>query len=174
MKRYSGCPDTKPIPQIVIPAFHAVPVRQRADGWTPLRQAEFVGQLAQCGSVAQAARAVSMGRETAYRLRRKPGAEGFAAAWDVALLRWRVLGARGRVSERTLRRLVLAMEAGIAARQVQPKVTLAQLRWRIETGLWQVLMSGRRYTGVRRKADNSALFAVLARTGRSQVREYDL
>jgi len=50
-----------------------------------VRQAEFIGHLAATRSVAAAARGVSMARETAYRLRARPGAQGFAAAWDVAL-----------------------------------------------------------------------------------------
>ena len=68
-----------------IPAFHPVPVGPRADGWTPRRQADFIGYLAETGSVMAAARAVSMGRESAYRLRKRTGAAGFAAAWDAAL-----------------------------------------------------------------------------------------
>src|SRR5438067_13665643 len=68
-----------------LPAFHPVPTRARADGWTPLRQAEFVGMLAQTGSVAAAAAFVGMSRESAYRLRRREGAAEFAAAWDLAL-----------------------------------------------------------------------------------------
>jgi hypothetical protein len=38
--------------------------------------------LAQTGSVAAAARAVGMSRESAHRLRTKHGAESFAHAWD--------------------------------------------------------------------------------------------
>src|SRR3546814_5900330 len=37
------------------------------------------------GSVGQAARAVGMGRRSAYRLRDRPGAESFAQAWDRAI-----------------------------------------------------------------------------------------
>jgi hypothetical protein len=138
-----------------IPSFHAVPVRIRADGWTPLRQAEFIGQLAETRSVAKAARAVSMGRESAYRLRTRPGAEGFNAAWDVALAR---LGtAKGRA------RCIAAMEAAQLALRPSRKVTLPHLQWRMETGIWQVILRDGRYCGVRRKADNSALLAVLGR-----------
>lgn len=68
-----------------LPAFHPVPVRARRDGWTPARQAEYIGRLAETGCVTAAARAVGMGRESAYRLRNRPGAEGFARAWDAAL-----------------------------------------------------------------------------------------
>lgn len=70
-----------------VPAFSPVPLRARADGWTPTRQAAFLGALAVTGSVRDAARAVGMSRETAYRLRGKPGAGSFAAAWDAVLRR---------------------------------------------------------------------------------------
>ena len=69
-----------PPPRRKVPAFVPVPLRARADGWTPLRQAEFLGYLAETRSVAEAARRVNMARETAYRLRDRPGAESFAAS----------------------------------------------------------------------------------------------
>jgi hypothetical protein len=62
-----------------------VPVARRKDGWTPARQAEFIGRLAEMRSVEAACRALAMGKESAYRLRKRPGAAGFAAAWDAAL-----------------------------------------------------------------------------------------
>ena len=64
-----------------------VPVlrRQRADGWTPDRQVKFIAALADCGCVEQAAGEVGMSARSCYRLRRAPGAENFAAAWDVAI-----------------------------------------------------------------------------------------
>jgi hypothetical protein len=68
-----------------VPAFTPVPLRYRADGWTPVRQAAFLGILVETRCVATAARAVGMSRESAYRLREKPGAESFAAAWDQML-----------------------------------------------------------------------------------------
>ena len=68
-----------------LPAFHPVPLRGRADGWLPWKQAAFVGYLAQTRSVAKAARLVGMSRESAYRLRARAGAQEFAAAWDQAL-----------------------------------------------------------------------------------------
>jgi hypothetical protein len=68
-----------------VPAFTPVPLRFRKDGWTPARQADFLGQLAETGSVSAAARHVGMTRESAYRLRDKDGAQSFAAAWDVIL-----------------------------------------------------------------------------------------
>jgi len=70
---------------IRVPAFSPVPLRARADGWTPLRQAAFLAELALTGSVCEAARRVGIARETASRLRARPGAESFAAAWDAVL-----------------------------------------------------------------------------------------
>ena len=64
-------------------AFASVPTaRKRHDGWTPQRQRDFLAALYACGVVATAAKAVGMSTRTAYRLRARPGAESFAAAWD--------------------------------------------------------------------------------------------
>lgn len=63
-----------------------VPLRPRDDGWTPARQRAFLEALASCGSVAAAARRVGMSRESAYALRRRSDARGFAQAWDAARL----------------------------------------------------------------------------------------
>ena len=70
-----------------IPAFlrfAPAPVRARHDGWTPDRQLRFVLAIARGAGPGEAARSVGMSRQTAHALRRKPGAEGFAAAWDAA------------------------------------------------------------------------------------------
>lgn len=68
-----------------VPAFTPVQLRYRADGWTPVRQAVFLGVLVETRCVAAAVRAVGMSRESAYRLRDRPGAESFAAARDKPL-----------------------------------------------------------------------------------------
>ena len=68
-----------------VPAFYPVPVRTRRDGWTIERQADFLGLLAETGSVIGACEAVGMSRKSVYRLRALPGAGSFAAAWDAAL-----------------------------------------------------------------------------------------
>lgn len=68
-----------------LPAFLPVPLRARRDGWTPQRQARFIGLLAQTGCVRRAARMVGLSRESAYRLRRHPRAGSFNAAWNTAL-----------------------------------------------------------------------------------------
>lgn len=135
---------------IRIPPFHAVPIRPRCDGWTPLRQAEFIGHLAETRSVAKAARAVGMARETAYRLRSRVWAESFVAAWDAAL---------GR-----------AVKADAPPPDGhRPKVTLSELDWRIESGMWRVRMRGGRYTGVVQKPDDSAILALLHRVDRAEL-----
>ena len=66
-------------------AFAPVPVKARHDGWTVERQQWFVLRLALSGCVSVAARGVGMTRKSAYRLRDRPGAASFAAAWDRAL-----------------------------------------------------------------------------------------
>ena len=60
--------------------FYPVPTRTRRDGWTVQRQTDFLGMLAETGSVIGACEAVGMSRKSAYRLRALPGAESFAAA----------------------------------------------------------------------------------------------
>ena len=146
MKLYLPRPPRPPVPRRTIPTFHAVPGRSRRDGWTPLRQAEFIGHLAQTRSFSMAAQRVQMARESAYRLRRRPWAEGFCAAWDAALST-----ATGRKSQ--------------AAETLPRKVTAEELDWRIESGIWQVRFEAGRYAGVWHKPDNSALLGLLARSG---------
>ena len=83
-----------------------------------------------------------MRRESAYRLREKPGAGEFAAAWDGIL--------------------------GVPA-AVQPpprKVTLDALLWRIEQGRYRPLLRGGRYVATIWKPDNRALLAALGRLDR--------
>ncbi|KQN81128.1 helix-turn-helix domain containing protein [Sphingomonas sp. Leaf62] len=67
--------------------YQWVPVRRkpRSDGWSDKKQRDFIETLADGGSVADAARAVGMSPSTAYRLRRSPGGEAFARAWDAAV-----------------------------------------------------------------------------------------
>lgn len=67
-------------------AFTPVPrQRTRANGWTPETQANFIRALSAMGSVGKAARAVGMGRASAYRLRERTEAASFASAWDRAI-----------------------------------------------------------------------------------------
>src|SRR3546814_8205730 len=62
-----------------------VPVRARHDGWTPVVQPRFILLLARGAGTDEATRRVGKSRQTAYALRKKAGAEAFAAAWDEAL-----------------------------------------------------------------------------------------
>lgn len=58
--------------------------RIRHDGWTVARRNRFLAALRDGASIAVAARAAGMSRESAHRLRARAGAEAFAAAWDAA------------------------------------------------------------------------------------------
>lgn len=69
------------------PEFTPVPLRTRRDGWTAERQMLFIMALRRTRSIGLAAAVAEMSRESAYRLRARPGAESFAAAWDAALAR---------------------------------------------------------------------------------------
>ncbi|HTN13315.1 MAG TPA: hypothetical protein VL094_00760 [Sphingomonadaceae bacterium] len=139
MKHY---PPRRPARHARVPAFSPVPLRTRADGWTPRRQAAFLAQLSLTRSVREAARRVGMARETAYRLRAKPGAESFAAAWDAVL---------GRADEGQKR-----------------KVTPGELARRASFGLLKPMIYAGQYVGTMRKPDNSALLRHLAQLDRAE------
>lgn len=66
------------------PYVHTAP---RRNSITPELQREFVASLAATGIVCQAARSIGKSMEALYKLRHRPGAEGFAEAWDAALER---------------------------------------------------------------------------------------
>jgi hypothetical protein len=120
-----------------VPAFSPAPTRERADGWTPARQAAFLAHLAVTRSVSAAARKVKMARETAYRLRRRRGGESFAAAWDAVL---------GRSEGKR-------------------KVTSDERRRRAIDGLLKPVIYRGRHVGTMEKADNTALLGHLALLG---------
>jgi hypothetical protein len=65
--------------------FAPVPLRKQHNGWSPARQLRFVVALARGAGPSEAARAIGKTRQSAYDLRKRPGAESFAAAWDEAL-----------------------------------------------------------------------------------------
>lgn len=126
------------------PFFHPVPLRARHDGWSEERQCGFLAQLYLTGSVAMAARKVGMTRASAYRLRARDDAQGFAAAWDYAL----VPPGSGRVA---------------APGPDWRKVTQSELLRRIETGLVRPVIYRGRVLGLAHKPDNSALLRLLRR-----------
>lgn len=122
-----------------VPAFVPVLHRSRRDGWTAARQARFLAALAVSRSVAAAARKVGMARETAYRLRRKAGAESFAAAWARCL---------GRAAPRR-------------------KVTVEERGVRFRYGLLKPRLFRGNHVATERNVDNSALLGFLAQIDRA-------
>ena len=72
-------------------AFSPVPhVAPRRNSITAARQRAFIAHLAATGIVTEAARHIGASMEALYKLRRRPGAEEFDAAWDAAVDRvWR-------------------------------------------------------------------------------------
>jgi hypothetical protein len=119
-----------------VPPFYPVPTRGRRDGWTVQRQADFLGYLAETGSVMGACEAVGMSRNSAYKLRARRDGQSFAAAWDAAL------GAPVR------------------------KVTVTDLPFLAYHGLVRPILFRGKYRGATRKPDDSALLRLLARLDR--------
>lgn len=79
---YLGEPPADDDPMLAFaPYIHA---RPRRNSITPDLQRRFVATLAATGIVVQAARSIGKSMEALYKLRARPGAEGFAAAWDEA------------------------------------------------------------------------------------------
>jgi hypothetical protein len=124
-----------------VPAFAPVPLRSRAGGWTPAKQAAFLGALAVTGSVREAARRVGMSRMAAYRLRSRAGAESFAAAWDTVLRR---------------------------RKPAPPNVTRTVVRADADYYLLKPVIYAGRHVATVRKPDNSALLRHLAQLDRSE------
>jgi hypothetical protein len=120
-----------------------VPLRQHHNGWTAIRQGEFIGFLAETGSVSAALREVGMSRQSVYELRKRPEAEGFVAAWDAAL------GATPR------------------------KVTSEDLVRLAYGGMVRPIMRGGRYCGTAIKPSASALLRLMDRLDRAVLREVD-
>ena len=118
-----------------VPAFNPVPLRFRKDGWTPFIQADFLGRLAETGSVSAAARYVGRTRESAYRLRDKEGAESFAKAWDAVL-----------------------------AAPARPRKSTTELLWhRVSYGKIKPVMRGGKHVATVRSPDNDAVHELYRR-----------
>ncbi len=64
--------------------FDPVPLRAQHNGWTPALQLRFILALARGAGPDEAARSLGRTRQSVYRLRKKAGAESFAAAWERA------------------------------------------------------------------------------------------
>jgi hypothetical protein len=95
--------------------------------------------LYQTRSVVAAAKAVGMGRESAYRLRKRPGAAGFAAAWDAAM---------------GLPRETVALDGA--------KSTGLPAFYRAQVPLMQVRVHAGRFIGVTEMPDDTAVCQYLA------------
>ena len=67
------------------PDFDPVPLRYRRDGCTPQRQVDFIRYLAECGCVIEACRRVGLSSEAVYGLARRPDAQSFRVAWEIAM-----------------------------------------------------------------------------------------
>ncbi len=75
-----------PSPDDPLLAFEPYRHKQpRSNSITPDLQREFVAHLAATGIVTSAARHIGRSMEALYKLRHRPGAEGFARAWDRAV-----------------------------------------------------------------------------------------
>lgn len=69
-----------------LPAAAFLKYEERADGWSPGRQAAFLAHLADNGVVADAARAVGKNLSGGYALRRQARGYAFNLAWEAALI----------------------------------------------------------------------------------------
>jgi hypothetical protein len=80
---YSALPPEPDDPLLdFTPVPHTAP---RRNSITPDLQRDFIAHLAATGIVTEAARHIGKSMEALYKLRQRPGAEGFRAAWDMAL-----------------------------------------------------------------------------------------
>ena len=86
----SAAAHVSPEPAPDDPLLSFAPYRHkqpRANSITPERQRQFVSTLAATGVVSTAALSIGKSLEALYKLRARPGAEEFAAAWDAAVER---------------------------------------------------------------------------------------
>ncbi|MCL6252262.1 hypothetical protein M3P36_14565 [Altererythrobacter sp. KTW20L] len=75
-----------PAPDDPLLGFDPVPhSRPRRNSITAERQRAFISHLAATGIVTAAARHIGASMEALYKLRQRPGAEAFCAAWDAAV-----------------------------------------------------------------------------------------
>ena len=84
---YVTAPAASPLPEDdPLLDFAPVPhVAPRKNSITPDRQRRFIAHLAATGIVKQAAKHIGASLEALYKLRQRPGAEGFRAAWEAAV-----------------------------------------------------------------------------------------
>lgn len=131
--------------------FEPVAVRARCDGWSVERQCGFLAQLYVTGSVAAAARGVGMTARSAHRLRRREGAESFAAAWE------RVMAAPGSGYRRP-------------DKPDYRKVPTSTLAAQLETGLVRPVVHRGRMVRIIAKHDDSTLLRLMRRLDAAAAR----
>ena len=134
-----------------VPPFLPVPVRSRSDGWSVARQASFIGHLAETGCVAEAARRVGMSRMSAWRLRRRAGAESLAHAWDAVIALHKA-------------------RPGESVALPKRKVTPGELAERAFEGPVMVRMRRGKFQRTRRKPCNNALLRHIKRLDAAAAR----
>jgi hypothetical protein len=117
--------------------FTPVPLRARRDGWTADLQLRFVELLAAGVKPGAAARRLGKNRQNAYALRRRPGAESFAAAWDEAS----AYAMRSRIAPDEPPPPAPALPAGAAAEAVAERGHQAVLAARTRTSARRALTS---------------------------------
>ena len=88
-----------------VPDFEPVKLRYRHDGLTPARQVAVVQAMAACGCIREACAKVGISPEAVYELRRRPDAQSFRLAMDVALD-----GAADRVEDAVYARAIDGVE----------------------------------------------------------------
>jgi hypothetical protein len=88
-----------------VPDFEPVKLRYRHDGLTPARQVALVQAMAACGCVREACAKVGVSHEAVYELRRRPDAQSFRLAMDLALD-----GAADRVEDAVYARAINGVE----------------------------------------------------------------
>ena len=88
-----------------VPDFEPVKLRYRHDGLTPARQVAVVQAMAACGCIREACARVGISAEAVYELRRRPDAQSFRLAMDIALD-----GAVDRVEDAVFARAINGVE----------------------------------------------------------------
>ena len=86
-------------------SFEPVKLRYRRDGLTPARQVALIQAFAACGCIREACARVGVSAEAVYELRRRPDAQSFRAAMDLALD-----GAADRVEDAVFGRAINGVE----------------------------------------------------------------
>lgn len=130
----------------------ALPAPAKEPRWTRARMADFLAELATSHSVAAAARAVGLSRQSAYRLRARLRGEAFDAAWEAA-----VQQGYDALHEAALERALHGVEMPVYHRGA-----LVGARRQFDERLTMFLLSDRNRRAVRRGRDDGFASAIWA------------